>query len=1062
MINRKIKIPDPLKKYVIQDFNKYFFKKKSIAEGGQAKVWLATDNYNKKYAIKEIYIDKDKINRQIKRYLLECAALLRAQHPFIIVFHGMTDEYPFQIVTEYVGPVNLKSFLTNNHFKSQSHNGTHLTKIATAISNAMMFLHKIKIIHRDLKPSNILLGNDYLPKICDFGLVHQIYHQSIMTAELGTPIWMAPEVIRGEPYNEKCDIFSFAMILYQMATHEMPMSDLTSTQIMEKYKNERYRPSSSQFLKAPKPLQKLIIRCWDEDPDKRPSFQEIFEKFGSCEVTFPHCKNDEIKQFARKLKNEDQKRTIIPEFEVYAAKERSSDKGENYSDNSESVNHDKSKSKNRSEYKSETQKNQKKKEEETNKSDGSDDNKKEGKPNKSKEIDDNKKRIKKKEFKTDESDESDYNKKVIKKKKYESDDDIKKKKKTDKNKDREEEKKKTQKKKKFIKIEVEDYDDYDNYYSDRKIIKKQRHKKKSEYSESDDEYDLHIEMKRKTKKKLHYKNDPIDDKNELIFNIDTFRSESKKSRQLSSSSSKDSFSSDYESHSEKFHFKSRTTTKTKKRKPAPDLLIASSSQYSAEESSYEVNKSAKPYSRYTSTTPVSMETLNDVRNPLFRAELEKVKKKDFIKFLKVLKNHLTSRTPRKELILLLRKTNELLDDDECLFSFSVKKIFEFLPITKSKKNSELNDEEEEAEATKNDELCDLSIEILNKVCQSYPQFIEENFETSMLSFINLKPIEAAEFLEIYSDSFDMIENPWPLLDMLIVHKKKFNKTIAGSIVVKTLVSLIQNHKNYRKNRLINCRNVVTFFLNSPVKKNVVAAYKAITVLYDNEFELPFKKIRIDMEDPQLVNSVISLFDKMENIPPVKSIIFSLLEIAQKDEKATEVLIKMAKNYKTASILLNCQVDWMKNKLPTFVYTLKLFLAAISDFRDLQKLVVSDCDCISSLFAYSCKSDQIEDSFLMFEKILKKIYFNSDFLENLQEKKFFHYFFRGINEIDDDRIVLSCLRSFQYLIEIGICDEYKIFYKTLKKLAAGDDKIADEAQYCIDILQSSNKKKRSMP
>lgn len=109
-----------------------------------------------------------------------------------------------------------------------------------------------------------------------------------------------------------------------------------------------------------------------------------------------------------------------------------------------------------------------------------------------------------------------------------------------------------------------------------------------------------------------------------------------------------------------------------------------------------------------------------------------------------------------------------------------------------------SDDINEHRKSKHEEILDISIEILNKVCQFYPQYIDEDFETTMLSLINVRPIEASNFLYLYSKSFEMIENPWPLLDMLIVQKKKFNKSEAGSIVVKTLVKLIQNHKNFKK------------------------------------------------------------------------------------------------------------------------------------------------------------------------------------------------------------------------------------------------------------------------
>lgn len=1114
MDKKKIKIPDPLKKYVIQDIDKLYVKKDSIAKGGQGTIWLAVDNKKKQYAIKEILVDLNNPIRQIKRYLLECSSLMRAQHPFIVTFCGMTDEYPFQMITEYVGPVNLTTFLTNKHFKSQSNNGTHLTKIATAISNAMMFLHKINIIHRDLKPSNILIGSDYLPRICDFGLVRDIDQKALMTAELGTPIWMAPEVIRGESYSEKCDVFSFSMILYQMATKILPLAELTSTVIMEKYKNELYRPSFPKNPEIPKPLQNLIMSCWNENANERPSFQQIFDKFANGEVSFSYCNTNLIQEFAKILKKNDQNRSIIPPFEIFSYKNddhSNSDANNNKKKNDDNKKQKEKKKSNKKnsddDSKSDTDSShrQNKKKKKTRKNDESSDDYKDQKTKKkSKKIEDNsdenysddnnryrmqthsnkKKRKNTKNSETDD-DYDDYEqprkgkkkKKTTRKNKSDNEYDFcmkthpnKKKRKNTKSSDTDdsyEQPRQNNKKKKKFTGKSDTDDDYDYCMQTRPHKKTSqnngRPKKKSiqNYdSESDTTY-------KRTKKRPLYN----DDKNEPIFEIGTFVTENKPRTRNSSTTMirNRSLPVEIDEYDENKHtakmpkFKTHLTN-DRKRKPAPDIQFSepSYSPSSSSESGYEKSANSKYYPidspRFTSNSPVSIEALNDVKNPMFRFELDKVKKKDFSKFLKALKNHLTSTIPPQDLVLLLRKTNELLEDDDCLALFSEKKIFEFLPITAENNRNGKNKNIDDNNLFKNEEILDLSIEILNKVCKFYPQFIDEDFETTMLSLINLRPIESAKFLRLYSSSFEMIENPWPLLDMLIVHKKKFNKTESGSILIKTLVNLIQTHKNYKKSRFSNCRSVLTFFLNSPVKKNVISAYKAVTVLYDDKFDLPFKKIRIDMDDADLVDSVISLFDKMDDIPFAKSILCSLMKIAHKNEKAADVLAKMAKNYDSALFLLNSQQNWMSEKLPTFEETLRIFTAATSEFRDLKKMVVADSSYLAALFTSVAKNEQNENSFLCFEKVLNQINFNFDFLENLQENRFFTHFFRGIVEIEDDRVTLSCLRALSLMIDIGICDDYFNFVKNLRKFASRNDKIGDVAQSCIDMIGSSKRKR----
>ena len=95
-----------------------------------------------------------------------------------------------------------------------------------------MYLHKKKILHCDLKSQNILLGEDWSVKICDFGLAR--YKERYVRdnyGKVGTPHWMAPEILRGEPYQEPADVFSFGVILWEMLTGNIPFVGRSVSQI---------------------------------------------------------------------------------------------------------------------------------------------------------------------------------------------------------------------------------------------------------------------------------------------------------------------------------------------------------------------------------------------------------------------------------------------------------------------------------------------------------------------------------------------------------------------------------------------------------------------------------------------------------------------------------------------------------------------------------------------------------------------------------------------------------------------------------------------------------------
>jgi len=144
------------------------------------------------------------------------------------------------------------------------------------VAKGMNYLHSSHptIVHRDLKSPNLLVDKNWVVKVSDFGmsrLKHHTFLSSKSTA--GTPEWMAPEVLRNEPSNEKCDVYSFGVILWELATMRVPWSGLNPMQVVGAvgFQNRR--------LEIPKDVDpqvaSIISSCWDSDPSKRPSFSQL-------------------------------------------------------------------------------------------------------------------------------------------------------------------------------------------------------------------------------------------------------------------------------------------------------------------------------------------------------------------------------------------------------------------------------------------------------------------------------------------------------------------------------------------------------------------------------------------------------------------------------------------------------------------------------------------------------------------------------------------------------------------------------------------------------------------
>ncbi|KAI3408099.1 uncharacterized protein J3R85_020430 [Psidium guajava] len=158
----------------------------------------------------------------------EVAILRQVQHKNIVRFIGACTKPPhFCIVTEYMPGGSLYSYLHKNHNVLKL---PQLLKFAIDVCEGMEYLHKSNIIHRDLKTANLLMDNHNVVKVADFGVARFQSQGGVMTAETGTYRWMAPEVINHQRYDEKADVFSFAVVLWELITAKIPYENMTPLQ----------------------------------------------------------------------------------------------------------------------------------------------------------------------------------------------------------------------------------------------------------------------------------------------------------------------------------------------------------------------------------------------------------------------------------------------------------------------------------------------------------------------------------------------------------------------------------------------------------------------------------------------------------------------------------------------------------------------------------------------------------------------------------------------------------------------------------------------------------------
>jgi len=151
------------------------------------------------------------------------------------------------------------------------------------IAGAMDHLHSKKILHRDLKSANVLVAEDGRLVVADFGLVRycQSDEQANMTAETGSYRWMAPEVIRHEPYGTGCDVYSFGVLCWEMLSYSIPFPQHTPVEVALSVATKGMRPEIPAH--SPSVLVDLIEQCWQQQALRRPSFAKVCSRIDAIE-----------------------------------------------------------------------------------------------------------------------------------------------------------------------------------------------------------------------------------------------------------------------------------------------------------------------------------------------------------------------------------------------------------------------------------------------------------------------------------------------------------------------------------------------------------------------------------------------------------------------------------------------------------------------------------------------------------------------------------------------------------------------------------------------------------
>ncbi|HEY0715009.1 MAG TPA: serine/threonine-protein kinase, partial [Polyangia bacterium] len=241
-----------------------------VGQGGMAVVYKAHDeSLKREVAVKLLHAHLVAEPESKSRLQREAQAVAKLHHDNIVqIFdYSGTDTPASFIVTEFIDGQTLKQFTANRKPPPPE----IAALIAIEISSALSHAHSLGIIHRDVKPDNVMVRNDGMLKLMDFG-VAQIMDLERMTVTgqlLGSPAYMAPELLEGRPLDVRTDIFSVGILLYQLATGALPFTGRNPHEVLKRIAEGKFAdPRTINRLIADR-LAKIIARALARKPEDR-------------------------------------------------------------------------------------------------------------------------------------------------------------------------------------------------------------------------------------------------------------------------------------------------------------------------------------------------------------------------------------------------------------------------------------------------------------------------------------------------------------------------------------------------------------------------------------------------------------------------------------------------------------------------------------------------------------------------------------------------------------------------------------------------------------------------
>ena len=238
-----------------------------IGTGGMADVYKAKDHkLNRFVAVKVLKPEFREDTTFIRKFRSEAQAAAGLTHPNIVnVFDVGDDEGVYYIVMELIEGITLKEYIAKKGKLSIK----EATSIAIQVSMGLEAAHNHGIVHRDVKPQNIIISTDGKVKVTDFGIARAASSNTISSNVMGSVHYSSPEQVRGGYSDEKSDIYSLGITMFEMLTGRVPFNGETTVAIAIKHIQEEM-PSPKEFVpEIPSSVASIVLKCCQKSPDRR-------------------------------------------------------------------------------------------------------------------------------------------------------------------------------------------------------------------------------------------------------------------------------------------------------------------------------------------------------------------------------------------------------------------------------------------------------------------------------------------------------------------------------------------------------------------------------------------------------------------------------------------------------------------------------------------------------------------------------------------------------------------------------------------------------------------------